>query len=88
MPAPDEEPPHRRRARLTWARLVKKIYEVDPLLCSYCGSEMKIIAFVVEHASVRRILRHLGRPPQRPEPLANSPPEELDLDFEPPDIPA
>ena len=38
------EEPFRRRARLTWAALIKKIYEIDPLLCPYCGAEMKIIA--------------------------------------------
>ena len=40
---PLEEPPYRRRTRLTWAALVRKIYEADPLLCPYCGAEMKII---------------------------------------------
>ena len=29
----------------SWARLIQKIYEVDPLACSRCGGEMRIIAF-------------------------------------------
>ena len=36
-------------------------YEVDPLVCPSCGSEMKVIAFVTEHAVVDKILRHLKR---------------------------
>ena len=28
----------------SWARLIQKIYEVDPLLCTRCGKKMKIIA--------------------------------------------
>jgi len=32
------------------------------------------LAFITEHASVARILRHIGMPAQRPEPLAHSPP--------------
>ena len=41
--------------------MIKRIYEVDPLVCSSCGSEMKVIAFITEHAVVDRILRHLKR---------------------------
>ena len=29
----------------SWARLIKKIYEVDPLTCPKCGGQMRIIAF-------------------------------------------
>ena len=28
------------------ARLIKKIYEADPLICPKCGSQMRIIAFL------------------------------------------
>ncbi len=76
---PGDEEPFRRRARLTWAALIKKLYEIDPLLCPFCGAEMKIIAFITEHATVCRILEHIHMPPQRPEPLAHSPPLQDEL---------
>jgi hypothetical protein len=76
---PPEDPPYRHRARLTWAALLKKIHEVDPSLCVYCGAEMKIIAFITEHATVCRILKHIQMPAQRPEPLAHSPPLQEEL---------
>ena len=41
--------------------MIKRIYEVDPLVCPPCGCEMKVIAFIVEHAVVDKILRHLRR---------------------------
>jgi len=61
------------------AALTRKVYEIDPLLCSFCGGEMKIIAFITEHPTVSQILEHIQMPAQRPEPLAHSPPlhEEL-----------
>ena len=31
----------------SWARLIQKIYEVDPLLCSRCGKKMKIISHYI-----------------------------------------
>ncbi len=48
-------------ARLTGVelvRLIKRIFEVDPLLCSH-GAEMKIISFITDPRVVDRILRHL-----------------------------
>ena len=47
--------------RRSWAQLIKRIYEVDPLVCPSCGSEMKVIAFITEHDVVDAILRHLER---------------------------
>jgi hypothetical protein len=73
LPEPEQEP-FRRRARLTWAALIRRVYEIDPLLCPFCGAQMKIIAFILDRASIRRILQHLQMPAQRPEPLAHSPP--------------
>ena len=47
--------------RRSWAQLIKRIYEVDPLVCPSCGSEMKVIAFIIDHAMVDQILTHLKR---------------------------
>jgi hypothetical protein len=46
-------------ARSTWARLIKKIFEADPLLCT-CGGRMRIVSFITDHRVVDRILRHRG----------------------------
>ena len=50
-----------RALRRSWAKLIKRIYEVDPLVCPSCGSDMKVIAFITEHDVVDAILRHLER---------------------------
>ncbi|MBM3707623.1 MAG: hypothetical protein FJW69_04665 [Actinobacteria bacterium] len=44
----------------SWARLIKKIYEVDPLLCSKCKGSMRIIAFIEDYKVIRKILDWLG----------------------------
>jgi hypothetical protein len=41
--------------------VIKRIYEIDPLVCPSCGAEMKVIAFIIDHAVVDKILRHLKR---------------------------
>jgi len=44
----------------SWARLIKKIYEVDPLLCPKCKGQMRIIAFIEDYKVIRKILDWLG----------------------------
>ena len=56
-----DDGPDARAMRRSWAQLIKRIYEVDPLVCPSCGAEMKLIAFITEHEVVDKILRHLKR---------------------------
>jgi hypothetical protein len=71
MPEASTEPP-RRRSSPTWARLIAKIYQVDPLVCTRCGRKMQMIAFLTDQLSIRKILDHLGlgTPPQDKPPPA------------------
>jgi hypothetical protein len=45
-----------------WAMLIKRVYEVDPLECPYCGGQMKIVSFVGRGQGdvIEQILRHCG----------------------------
>ncbi len=51
-----------------WRELIKKVWEVDPLICSHCGAEMKLIALLDDPVVVERILRHLKLWPEQAEP--------------------
>lgn len=48
------------RVRSTWARLIHKVYEVDPLECPRCEGPMRVIALIEDKAVIRKILTHLG----------------------------
>ena len=53
------------RFRLTWAALIKLVYEVDPLKCPDCGGMMKIVALIDQSRQpevVESILRRIGIP--------------------------
>ena len=50
------------RAKATWARLIGKVYEADPLVCPQCKGPMRVISLIDDPAVVRRILDPLGRP--------------------------
>ena len=57
--------------RQNWARLIQKIYEVDPLTCPKCSGAMKVISVIENEDVIRKILKHLGlwdlkaRPPPK-----------------------
>jgi len=54
-------PPERTALRRRWANLIRRVYEVDPLVCPRCGAEMRVIGFITEPRVVKRILDHLRR---------------------------
>ena len=51
---------HRRAVRLSWARLLERVFELDLEHCPNCGGELKLIAAIVEAPVIERILTHLG----------------------------
>ena len=48
-----------RKFRQNWARLIRKIYEVDPLVCPKCNYQMRILSFMEDQAMISKILKHL-----------------------------
>jgi len=61
--------PSKKICRKSWRQLIYKIYEVDPLQCPHCGSEMTIIAFIQNYQEIEKILKHMGLwPVQYPKP--------------------
>jgi uncharacterized protein (UPF0212 family) len=39
--------------------MIRKVNEVDLMVCPKCGGTMKVVAFVTEHAVVDHIIDHL-----------------------------
>ncbi|MEN8151832.1 MAG: transposase [Planctomycetota bacterium] len=46
------------RRRQSWAQMLRKVFEVDPLVCRRCGEEMVIVAWITKVDVIDRILRH------------------------------
>jgi hypothetical protein len=59
-----------RGRRRSWARLIKRVYEADPLVCPRCSGPLKIISLIGDGAVIEQILRHLKlwHRPERPRP--------------------
>ncbi len=78
---------------LDWlARLIQKIYEVDPMICPKCWGKMHIISFIEELDVIEKILRHLGlwdnRNHDPPQPVTSDSIPDLVYDFSDSQIPA
>jgi hypothetical protein len=50
------------KRKMSWAALIRMVYEVEPLRCPECGGEIKIISFMekCQPSLVEKILRHCG----------------------------
>ncbi len=84
----DEDTPYRKLCRMRWSALIKRVYEIDPLLCQKCGGRMRIVAFIEKRDQsdvIERILKHCGmwhRSASRAPPQATGPPVQPALDLE------
>ena len=64
--------------RQSWAMRIKPVYEVDPLSCPACGSQMEVVALIEppQKDAFERILRQVGRDaprqPERHRPIARA----------------
>ena len=71
VPALIESEVSSKEFRKSWARLIQKIYNVSPLVCSKCLGSMRIISFIEDEQLVKKILKHLDlwdvrrKPPAR-----------------------
>jgi hypothetical protein len=70
----------RRLPSRKWRELIKKVWEVDPMNCPQCGSEMRLIALIDDHEVIEKILRHLDLWPEDVQP-ARGPPGPIVQDY-------
>jgi hypothetical protein len=88
-PESEVSTPARQAAKAAWAKLIRKVYEVDPLECPKCGAQMCVIALIEDPAVIERILTWLGlwEPPLLAGPSPPTDPPSLPLRYHPvPDI--
>jgi hypothetical protein len=64
------------KSRISWARLLKRVFGLDLETCHLCGGQAKIIAAIEDPAVIKKILKHLSLPTRPPEPWpARGPPQ-------------
>jgi hypothetical protein len=60
-PPPRPGSPWLAARRKSWARLIRRVYEVEPFLCR-CGERMRVVGFITQAPVIRKILDHPDEP--------------------------
>ena len=55
------------RRRYSWAELLQRVFEVDVLVCRWCGGRRKLLAAIHDPASIARVLGAMGLCSEVPE---------------------
>ncbi len=58
---PEDTTPAERRAAMTWAQRLKRVFNIDIETCRTCGARVKIIACIDDPVVIEKILTHLDR---------------------------
>ena len=51
---------------MSWAQLLKRVFEIDMAHCPQCGGPLTLIAAIEDPAVIVKILAHLGLPTRAP----------------------
>ncbi len=43
-----------------WAGMIKKVYEIDSLICPKCGGTMRILSFIEDYKVIDKIIKQLN----------------------------
>ena len=73
----------RRHCKRAWARLIRKVWSADPLVCPKCAGPLRIISFIENPLIIEKILPHLKlwNLPERSPPPRFHTTLEMDADF-------
>jgi hypothetical protein len=71
-PAVESEPetatsaPPPRRKNYSWSELLRRVFDIDVLICERCSGRVRVIAAIEEPKTIQKILNHLGLPSKPP----------------------
>jgi hypothetical protein len=77
----DDIPPLPPRYRRPWHELLKRVFDLDVVICARCGSKMHRISHIDDPDTIERILGHLGLPTEPPRKAPARAPPQCELDF-------
>ena len=55
-----------KQKRISWAKLLSRVFALDMSNCEHCGGDMKAISAVMKQDVVVKVLTHLGLPARAP----------------------
>jgi ribosomal protein S27E len=64
----DDKTAQERRAAMTWAQRLKRVFNIDVKICTHCGGSVKVIACIEDQQVIDKILSHLRKKDGLPSP--------------------
>jgi len=52
--------------KMRWARLLKRVFNIDIEICMFCGGKAKVLSAIHDEKSITKILNHVGLDPNPP----------------------
>jgi hypothetical protein len=62
---------NQKQNRISWAKLLSRVFAIDMETCELCGGQMKVISAILKQDVIEKVLSHLGLPARAP-PIAAS----------------
>jgi len=50
-----------RRAKMTWAQRLKRVFDIQINICEHCGGTVKVIACIEDRDTIDKILNHVRK---------------------------
>jgi len=54
-----DQSPAEKRASMTWAKRLNRVFNIDIETCDKCGSDVRIVASIEDPTVIKKILAHL-----------------------------
>jgi len=55
-----DQTPAEKRASMTWAKRLKRVFNIDVETCSECGGDVRVVASIEDPIVIQKILAHLN----------------------------
>jgi len=68
--------------RMSWAKLLKRTFNIDVFKCPLCSGNCKIISAIQDKKAITKILSHLELPTEPPQPHEARTPPQQSFDFD------
>ena len=62
-----EQKKQKKSYSMGWAKMLKRVFDIDIQICSKCGGQIKIISAIHNQQAIKRILTHIGESSTVPE---------------------
>lgn len=77
----ENDSPRLQNKRMSWARLLRRVFDIDISQCTRCNGKMRAISVILDTETITKILDHIGLPTEPPQIAPARPPPQSEWDW-------